>query len=194
MERDRIRRDIIAARDRLGPRERQEMSRLIMENLFQLAEFSRARTVLFYAAFKSEVQTMPAIKHSLEMGKRVALPLTLVAGKRLQPRLITDPARELRPGYCSIPEPDPEVTTVLDPRTIDLVIVPGSVFDRHGGRLGYGGGFYDRFLAEQAARAFRVAPAFELQIMERQLILEPHDQPLDCLVTEKTVYRFAGIS
>ncbi len=191
MERDKIRRAALAARDRLAPGELREISRLVTARIFRLEEFTAAATVLFYAAFKSEVQTMAAIEESLEMGKRVALPLTLAAERQLQPYLVTDPARELRPGYCSIQEPDPGLAPALDPREIDLVLVPGSVFDRHGGRLGYGGGFYDRFLARPAVKAFRVGLACELQVAPGRLVLAPHDQPLDCLVTEKTVYRFA---
>jgi 5-formyltetrahydrofolate cyclo-ligase len=191
MERNKIRRDIIAARDRLDPRELRRRSGLVTDSLFRLAEFAAARTVLFYAAFKSEVRTMAAIEHSLKLGKRVALPLTLVAERRLQPHLIMEPARDLRSGYCSIPEPIPGATPPINPAEIDLVIVPGSVFDRNGGRLGYGGGFYDRFLADHAPAAFRVAPAFELQVIAGCLPLEGHDQLLDCLITERHTYRFA---
>jgi len=191
MEREKIRREIISVRDRLAPGQLNGWSKNVTANFFRLAEFAAASTVLFYASFKSEVRTMPAIEQSLKMGKRVGLPLTLVSERKLQPYLITDPDCDLKSGYCSIPEPDPEKASALDPAEIDLVVVPGSAFDRHGGRLGYGGGFYDRFLAEQAPNAFRVALAFELQVIEGRLPLEPHDQPLDCLVTEKNTYRFA---
>ncbi len=191
MERDKIRRQVVAWRDQLTPQEVAIRSEHAVENLFQLAEFMAASTVMFYASFKSEVQTMGAIARCLKQGRRVALPLTSAKEKMLRPYLIKDPKRDLKPGYCAIPEPDPDLAVLLNPRDIDVVIVPGSVFDRNGGRLGYGGGFYDRFLANRAPAAFRVALAFELQVIDAGLPLEPHDQPLDCLVTEKNILRFA---
>lgn len=75
----------------------------------------------------------------------------------------------------------------LEPASIDVVIIPGSVFDRQGGRLGYGGGYYDRFLAQAAPQALRVALAYELQLVDA-IKLQPHDQLMDWLVTEKTSY------
>ncbi len=191
MERDKIRRQVIAWRDQLGAQELAVKSEGAVENLFQLAEFTAATTVLFYASFKSEVQTMGAIARCIRQGKRVALPLTLAKEKKLRPYLIKDPDRDLKPGYCSIPEPDPDLAVRLNPQELDVVIIPGSVFDQNGGRLGYGGGYYDRFLANQAPAAFRVALAFELQVIDAGLPLESHDQPLDCLITEKKILRFA---
>ena len=75
----------------------------------------------------------------------------------------------------------------MDPATIDTVLIPGSVFDPSGGRLGYGGGFYDRFLTEAAPRAIRLGVAFELQLVD-QVPMEPHDQYMDILVTEQQIY------
>jgi 5-formyltetrahydrofolate cyclo-ligase len=191
MEREKVRRRIIAARDRLPPEHLALYSELVIEKLFGLAEFRAATTVLFYASFNSEVQTRAALGRCLETGKRVALPLTLPKERVLRPYLIKDPRRDLKPGYRAIPEPDPEAAVLLDPHDIEIVIVPGAVFDHNGGRLGYGGGFYDRFLADQAPAAFRVALAFALQVIAQNLPLAPHDQPLDCLITEKKIFRFA---
>jgi 5-formyltetrahydrofolate cyclo-ligase len=191
MEREKIRRAMIAARDRLPPVDLALNSERIIERLFRLAEFRAATTVMLYASYKSEVQTMAALGRCLASGKRVALPLTLPTEGLLRPYLIEDPRRDLKPGYRAIPEPDPKTAVPLAPREIEVVIVPGSVFDRAGGRLGYGGGFYDRFLADQAPAAFRVALAFALQVSATRLPLQPHDQPLDCLITEKETRRFA---
>jgi len=143
MERDKIRRQVIALRDQLTPQDLAIKSERAVENLFQLAEFMAASTVMFYASFKSEVQTMGAIARCLKQGKRVALPLTLAKEKMLRPYLIKDPKRDLKPGYCAIPEPDPDLAVRLNPQDIDVVIIPGSVFDRNSGRLVYGGGFFD---------------------------------------------------
>ena len=91
------------------------------------------------------------------------------------------------PGYCTIPEPSEEHArgNGLDPDQLDLIILPGSVFDLSGGRFGYGGGFYDRLLA-QIPDAHRVALAFDLQVVD-ELPLQPHDELLDMIITESRV-------
>lgn len=190
MDRENIRREILADRDKAALHTLAVNSALIGETLFNLAEIKAAKTIMFYANFKSEVQTADAIARSLKEGLRVVLPLSLVKERRLRPYLIKNQDTDLKPGFCSIPEPDPDFTTAINPAEIDVIIVPGSVFDHNGGRLGYGGGFYDRFLANQAPTAFRIGLAFELQIVAGGLPLAPHDQPIDCLVSEKKTYRF----
>jgi len=191
MKREELRQKVLIGRDRLTVLELEQKSKAVIANLFKLEELHGAPTVLFYASFRSEVQTGAGIKRSLATGMKVALPLSLPENRLLQPYLINDPSKDLRLGYCSIPEPIPEKTEVVDPGELDVVVIPGSVFDQNGGRLGYGGGFYDRFLADQAGSAFRVALAFGLQVVEEELPLEPHDQGIDCLVTEEKVFRFA---
>ena len=116
------------------------------------------------------------------------MPLTLTKEKRLDPYLITDPEQQLVSGYCNIPEPDPKKADLFDAARIDVVILPGSVFDAKGGRLGYGGGYYDRFLTDQAPQALKIGIAYEMQLVDEVPLL-PHDQRLDYLVTEKRIIR-----
>jgi 5-formyltetrahydrofolate cyclo-ligase len=75
----------------------------------------------------------------------------------------------------------------VDPASIDTVLIPGSVFDVTGGRLGYGGGFYDRFLSNSAPQATRIGLAFSRQLVDR-VPMEPHDQYMDFLVTEEQIF------
>jgi len=132
---------------------------------------------------------MPFISGCREMGIRVCAPLTVVKGRQLIAYELSGADNELVAGYCGIPEPNPALCARVQPAEIDTVIVPGSVFDEQGGRMGYGGGYYDRFLANQAPGATRVGIAFELQIRP-YLPLQPHDQRLHCLVTEGRVLDF----
>lgn len=188
-----LRRRVLTARDRLSAREIEAKSAAIIGRLVQLQAFRDCRTVMFYASFRSEVQTGQAMASCLQEGMILALPLTLPASRGLQPRQVTDLLRDLRPGYCGIAEPDPERTELVAPAAIEAVIVPGSVFDARGGRLGYGGGFYDRFLAREAPQALRIGLAFALQVLPLPagLPLAEHDQRLDFLVTEEQSFRFA---
>ncbi len=187
-----LRRRIIANRDRLSSQMLAEKSRMITARLLRLPEFTAGRAVMLFASFRSEVATGEIITGCLASGIRVALPLSEPASRRLLPYLVKDLSRDLRPGYCSIPEPDPARTQPLAPAELEIVVVPGSVFDLRGGRFGYGGGFYDRFLSREAPQARRIGLAFELQVVSAPLPLAAHDQLLDCLVTEERTLTFAS--
>ncbi|MDH3454535.1 MAG: 5-formyltetrahydrofolate cyclo-ligase, partial [Desulfuromonadales bacterium] len=128
------------------------------------------------------------IHQCLAKNKEVNVPLTMTREKRLDPYLLTNPEQQLIPGYCGIPEPDPGKTLIFNASRIDVVILPGSVFDNKGGRLGYGGGYYDRFLSDQAPQALRIGIAYEMQLVESVPLL-PHDQRLNYLVTEERIIR-----
>jgi 5-formyltetrahydrofolate cyclo-ligase len=186
MARSALRREKLAARDRLAPEQRAAWSRLIRENLFGLAEVAGARHVMLYASFRSEAETMPLFAMFGSRGIVTSAPLTLVPEKRLLAYRVIDPGLDLRPGYCGIPEPDSGRLVAVDPAGIDVVLVPGAAFDAGGGRLGYGGGYYDRFLAHVAPRALRVGLAFEMQVVDRVPVLE-HDVRMQYLITEKLI-------
>lgn len=177
-----LRTEILAARDALPAEERQQKSRSITERLLALPEFAGAGSVFAYVSFRSEVETLPLITHCLSRGVMVSTPLTLPREHRLLAYAITDPSRDLVPGYCGILEPR-QTLPLVDPASIEIVVTPGSVFDAKGGRLGYGGGYYDRFLQGAAPQALRIGLAFDLQVVAG-LPLKSHDQQLDYLITE----------
>ena len=182
---------ILAERERLVPSLRADKSRLIRENILQIDRVRQAKHVMLYVNFRSEVETFALFAFFRQHNILTSAPLTLVKDHRLTACLITDPAQDLQPGYCRIPEPDPHRTTLVDPAEIDVVLVPGSVFDMHGGRLGYGGGYYDRFLAQDAPQALRVGLAFAMQVVDRVPVLD-HDVKLHYLVTEKEIRKIVG--
>jgi len=184
-ERAALRRRILTRRDQLSGDEIATMSRAIAGNLKQLPAIADSCTIFTFVNYRSEPETLPLIRHWLAEGRTVAVPRT-IPGSHMEIYRIADPDRQLAPGYCAIPEPIPEKTGCLSPSLIDTVIVPGSVFDARGGRLGYGGGYYDKFLSGQAPAALRIGICFELQIVEQVPVL-PHDEPLDLVVTEKRI-------
>lgn len=187
-KREILREKILATRDQLTLTQRSKKSKIITENLWHLDKFHQAGTLFIYINFRSEVETMSLIKQCLAKNKRVAVPLTLPAEHRLTAYLINNLTQELHPGYCGILEPDPKQLTLLNPQEIDTVILPGTVFDQRGGRLGYGGGYYDRFLANEAKKAIRVGIGFGLQLAT-DLPLLAHDQRLHYLITETQIVK-----
>lgn len=182
-----LRKRILGARDRLSDNDRHEKSVSVMNNFLGLPELQQWTTLFMYVNFRSEVETVKLIRGLLrQQGMRVAVPLVDASAVSMIPLLIEDPEKDLAPGYYNIPEPDPRKSLWLKASEIDAAIIPGSVFDIHGGRLGYGGGYYDRFLSNDAPQARRIGFAFELQLVDK-VPLEPHDQPLDILITEKRI-------
>jgi len=185
-DRHHLRQRILGARDGLSAEDRHGKSISVMRNFWSLPGTEQWTTLFIYVNFRSEVETLELIRRSLGQGMRVAVPLVDASAVRMIPLLIKDPEQDLVPGYYNIPEPDPGRCKRVKPAEIDAAVIPGSVFDIQGGRLGYGGGYYDRFLVNDAPQAKRIGLAFELQVVDK-VPVEPHDQPLDILITEKRI-------
>jgi len=182
-----LRKDILAARNRLSQAEIAEKSARIVATLLSLEPLNTSRSIFVYVNFRSEVATLDLITTLIARGKTVSVPITRVEEKRLDAIRIIDPAADLVPGYCNIPEPREELcqSRYIHPEEIETILLPGSVFDKRGGRFGYGGGYYDRLLAQIPA-ATRIGLAFDLQIIDRAP-LSAHDQILDLVVTESQI-------
>jgi 5-formyltetrahydrofolate cyclo-ligase len=182
-----LRKETLAARNRLSKDEIATQSKNICALLLGMPAIKEATCLFVYVNFRSEVATEKLIDELLSMGKEVTVPVTRVQEKRLDAIRISDRHRDLVPGYCDIPEPREELwtTQLVPPSHIDTILLPGSVFDRRGGRFGYGGGFYDRFVAA-VPHATRIGLAFNLQLVDLAP-LAPHDELLDYVVTDKSV-------
>ncbi len=178
-----LRSRILRKRDALAEHELLDRSIRVIECLKGLDAYQNSRLPMFYVSFRSEVYTHRLLRERLESGLTVILPETDVKARELRPRLVRDWKRDLRTGAYGILEPDPGKTSPVDPSSIDLVVVPGSVFDRRCGRYGYGGGYYDRFLSMRAPGASRVGLAFIFQVLD-EIPLELHDEKMDVVVTD----------
>lgn len=160
-----LRKELRQKRDALKPEERSRRSLAILKRLQDHPQFLKAHTLLTYVAFGSEVQTRPFLEEALRLKKKVYAPhleakenrMTIVELRNLE---------ELNPGVHGILEPPSDSRRVGKAEELDLVIVPGLGFDRRGGRLGRGGGYFDRFLRE-AKSAYKIGLAFECQVVER---------------------------
>jgi 5-formyltetrahydrofolate cyclo-ligase len=179
-----LRRRILAARDAVDPERRRIWSEAIAVRLMARPELQRARTVHLFAGFGSEVDTLPIVRRLLDTGRRPVLPVVIRESWTLEHAAVSQ-VEELVPGFKGILEPSTSCPRV-DPGAFDLVLVPGVAFDRRCGRLGYGGGFYDRFLA--ACRAPRIALVFSLQIVDA-VPCDAADLPVDLVITEEEEIR-----
>ncbi|MGQ9813254.1 MAG: 5-formyltetrahydrofolate cyclo-ligase [Dissulfurimicrobium sp.] len=183
-----LRQEILYKRDGLSADSITSNSEKIIKSLLPILESRNTKIPFIYVSFRTEVVTHSLIKERLARGLAVAVPFTDIKRRRIIPFLIRDWHRDLRPGSYGILEPDPSKAEAIPPELLDVVVVPGSVFDRRCGRYGYGGGYYDRFLTQEAPCALRIGLAFQLQIVERIYLL-PHDQKMDMIVTENEVIR-----
>jgi 5-formyltetrahydrofolate cyclo-ligase len=187
-----IRKEMKEKRDMLSQAEMDALSLKVKENLFSLPEFRKAKTVMFYASFGSEVHTVDMIKDAIAMGKTVVLPVANGAsgGHTMTPREVCDFPGDAHSGAYGIMEPLASKCREVPVGEIALVIVPGTAFDRRGGRVGYGKGYYDRFLAK-ANKAVAIGLAYDFQVVSDGcgIPLEGHDTKVSMVVTDERIIR-----
>lgn len=176
-----LRQSVLEARRAMTPATRQTASRQILAELYTLPDFVAARTVFLYASMADEVQLYPLMEYCLLLEKTVCLPLITGPGTMDAVKLPSMDA--LIPGKFGIKTIDPVRCELVPPSVIDLIVVPGAAFDARGRRLGLGAGYYDRFMAERAPQAGRIALAFDCQLADC-VPVEPHDQIVDLVITE----------
>jgi 5-formyltetrahydrofolate cyclo-ligase len=186
---DTIRREALARRDRLGEDERARRSAAVRRRFLRVAAVRRARTLFCFASFRTEVDTAGILRWALRRGLVTAVPL--VRGPRDMVAVRITDMTDLQPGHWDIPEPRPGLPLV-EPGSIDVAVLPGAAFDAQGGRLGYGGGFYDTFLRGLAPGAARIALAFDDQVVGH-VPCETHDLRAHLIVTERRVLRCPGV-
>lgn len=176
-----IRKQIFAARKQCSDAQVEEWSHQITDQVLKLSEFVKAKHILAYADYNHEVMTRYIIEEAWKAGKEVAVPK--VVGKDMVFYRLTD-FSQLEPGYFGIPEPvRGEIVKWEDA----LMVMPGVAFDPENNRVGYGGGFYDRFLEKQPDIT-RLAVAFDFQILDL-VPTEPTDICPQIIVTQSKVYR-----
>ena len=185
MTREEIRSEVRKKRKAVSGIQVAEMSLRICEKIVALPEYIRAKRVLCYAAMPDEVQTkgiLWAIAHS---GRELYLPVVRKGGGMDAVRVTEDTVMKPDPMGVEAPVSD----DILPPEALDLVLVPGIAFDRAGNRLGFGKGYFDRFLTR--CRCPMVGLAYELQLVDA-IQATPHDVPMSKIVTESAVYDCAS--
>lgn len=142
---------------------------------FQSELYQNAKTIYGYLPYNQEVRTIPMLEQALRDGKRVAVPK--VYGDEMKFIYLTDLSK-VGKGYAGIPEPIENEPVADDPTA--LVLMPGLAFDKEGHRIGYGGGFYDKFLAQEPNHP-TLALCYEFQMVS-QLPTEEFDIPVDVVL------------
>jgi len=184
-----LRKEILEKRNSVPKSEIETLSQIIMQKAAVLLKSDDIKLIMCYMDFRNEVMTGDFIRKCLASGKKIALPLVekgMDGKKNISAYEIKDEQRDVSPGTYGILEPNPATTKLVNPTDIDLVIVPGVAFDEGKYRMGYGAGYYDRFLLKVRPDCIKAAPAFELQIVDK-VPREEHDIPVDIIITEKRI-------
>jgi len=180
-----IRNALLAKRRGIAPSVADAKGKAIRERLEGLPEYAGAEGLCVYVSSKdNEVDTHDLIQRALDQGRSVSVPIAGARGRLLWSRLRA--LDELAPNRFGILEPLPEFRRMALPDSRSVVVVPGIGFTPGGGRIGYGGGYFDRFLS--GFRGVSIALAYGLQVVE-SLPQTAHDIPVDLVVTESEVYR-----
>lgn len=180
-----IRQHVIAAREQLPADTRAAYSVTITERLLQLPEYRQAGAVLGYMNFGAEFASGLWVERVLADGKRLALPKVNRHTNHLDLYWVEDTESQLEAGLWGIREPVVERCERLNSlNEVEFALLPGVAFTRGGARLGYGGGFYDKLLANRVQQPMLVAAAFAIQLV-RQLPQEATDVRVERVVTEQ---------
>lgn len=182
-----IRKEINGIRDSTPDSELDEKSEKIGDNLYKTSEFMNAKTILFYVSTRSEVRTKQMIKDSMKLGKRIAVPSTDMKKHMICSFELKDFENELAPGAFGVLEPKKDVCNEVPIGEIDLIIVPGTAFDRKGDRIGYGRGFYDKLLSS-LKDVKTIGLAYDFQVVQ-QIPEDEHDVKVDMIVTDSEIIK-----
>ncbi len=162
---------------------KQEKDFLIVKNLLALDEYLNAKTVLIYASLDDEIKTDNIIKTALDDKKTVAVPLCLDKDGKMEFYSI-DSLSNLKKGNFGVREPSPDESKLINDFSEAIIIVPGLLFDKEGNRLGFGKGYYDRYLAKN--EIFSIGLCYNEMMIEK-VPVDEYDKNIDKIVTQSGV-------
>lgn len=177
-----LRKNILEERDRLDLSQKENWDDLIKQTLMESRVFKDCKNIFIYIGFGSEIDTSKYILQFLSLKKNVLVPRTDIKTKSMEAVQIYNLEDLVEDKYGILEPKNDKIATRKD--NIDLIILPGVAFDASGNRVGYGGGYYDRFLSKLDKSVPKVAIGFDLQVVE-EVPTEDFDIPVDMIVTEE---------
>ena len=177
MDKKNLRKEILKKRGSISKEERELFDKAIKEKLISMDIFNKAQNIFIYVGFGTEINTMDYISEFLKLGKRIFVPRTNEENKTMDAVEIESLDSLVKSGKYQILEP-------AEKSDLDLVILPGVVFDNKGGRVGYGAGYYDKYLKDLSSDVPKVALCYDIQLID-EVPMEEHDVRADYIITEK---------
>ncbi|MBC6974474.1 5-formyltetrahydrofolate cyclo-ligase [Bacillus sp. Xin] len=180
-EKVRLRKKIVEQMNALSKEQHKTLSEQIVFSLYEQKEWRDAQTIGITLSMEHEVNTYVIIKQAWREGKKVVVPKCNRETRTMTFRQITN-FDQLETVYMSLREPIPALTVEIEANEIDLLFVPGVAYTRRGERIGYGGGYYDRYLLQYEGKTLSLAFGFQIV---NYIPTEPFDQNVQKIITEK---------
>lgn len=169
----------------------QEDSARIRENLLSLDRIRLAASVMLYLPARGEVDTWPLLDHFWARGSEILLPRCCDGSPGIMDAYAVTSREDLGPGCFGLIEPRMERAILVRKPQPEVIILPALAFDRRGYRLGFGGGYYDRFLPTLGCAPLLVGPAYAFQLLD-SIPVEPWDQPVEMIVTPESILHISS--
>ncbi|SCJ98257.1 5-formyltetrahydrofolate cyclo-ligase family protein [uncultured Clostridium sp.] len=182
MNKDIIRKEIAELRNNLKLEDKKILDKKVFDLLIKSDFYKKSKRIFIYVSYKNEVDTKEIIYYSLKNGKTIYVPKINIEDKTMKAIRIHS-LNELYVNKYGILEPN-IVDKSCSELDFDLIIIPGIAFDMKGNRIGYGGGYYDKYLSGLECKIDKVALAYEFQVIDN-IVIEKHDIKVDCVITDK---------
>ena len=183
---DNLRKNILIERKNMRIEDVTDFSNKIIDTIKELPEFKNSKNIMLYLSFNNEVNTYPLVKWCLDNDKTVIAPYCVQRSKEIVPYKITNLSNDLIKSTFGVMEPNHNLLEKVNIEDIDLILVPGVAFDEHCNRIGFGAGYYDRFLCKKSKNTPAIGMAYNYQIIDK-VPTDEYDVPLDFIITEKRV-------
>ena len=185
-KKEKIREKCLSQRAQISNTKVSSWSKKIKNKFFDRPQLETAKKVMAYASMRKEIETFELLEELLEKGYLVYLPYTRQDIVDLGTAQINNLDKDLKDGVFGVQEPVAKIRDEEVPADFDIIIVPGACFTGQGYRIGYGGGYYDSFLAKHANGALKVGFCYDCFIVD-SIPVEDHDVPVDLIITEKRI-------
>lgn len=179
-----LRNKILSIRDSLDNNEKELMDKKIFNELINTDLYNKTSNIFIYISFNNEINTIKIIEKAFEDKKSVFIPKVYKDDKSMK-AIKLNSFNELKKNSMGILEPIDD-SNYIEKENIDLIVVPGVVFDNECNRIGYGGGYYDRYLSDIKFKKNKIALAYDLQIVDK-IECEAHDIKVDYIITNTSI-------
>jgi len=183
---DNLRKNMLHQRKSMNVENVNDYSNKIIEKILKLPNFLNCKNIMLYLSFNNEVNTAALAKWCLVNGKTLITPYCIKETREIIPYEITNLTNDLCKSTFGIMEPKHDILKKASIEEIDFIIVPGVVFDENCNRIGFGAGYYDRFLPKRAKKTSTIGIAYDYQVLNR-IPTGVYDVPLDLIITENRI-------
>lgn len=185
-EKKQIRKEILEIRKKLDLETKSKYDKIIADKFFETSYYKEAKNIFIYISYDSEINTQSIITKAIKEGKNIYVPRTEFSTKLMDAVKINNFDKLIKSKY-GILEPK-EDEPFINPNDLDLIVVPGVAFDKNGGRIGYGAGFYDRYFKkinyENKSKVMKLVLAYDFQLIDK-VPTDKEDVSIDAIITEK---------